>query len=53
MREDARLSGAGAGDDEQRPLGRSDRLELRLVEALQEALGGRDGDLPMLAAAPG
>ena len=50
MREDARLPGARSGDDEERPAGVPDRLELRLVQALEEALGGRDRDASMLAA---
>jgi hypothetical protein len=50
MREDARLPRARAGDDEQRPLGVPDRLELGFVEAVEEALGGCDRDQPMLAA---
>jgi hypothetical protein len=51
MREDTRLPRARAGDDEQRPVGRPDRLELGLVEAVEEALGRRDRDSSMLAAA--
>jgi hypothetical protein len=53
MREDAGLAGARAGDDEQRPLRVPDRLELGLVEAVEEALGGRDRDPSMLAAGVG
>ena len=53
VREDACLPRARAGDDEQRPLGGADRLELGLVEAVQEAVGGRDGDPSMLAARVG
>jgi hypothetical protein len=51
VREDAGLPRAGTGDDEQRPFRVPDRLELRLVEAVEEALGRRDRDPPMLAAA--
>jgi hypothetical protein len=50
MREDAGLPRARAGDDEKRPFDVADRLELGLVEAVEEALGGRDRDLSMLAA---
>jgi hypothetical protein len=53
VREDASLPRAGAGDDEQRPVRVADRLELGLVEAVEEALGGRDRDQPMLAAVHG
>ena len=49
--EDARLPGAGAGDDEERPLGRENGLALGLVEVGEVALGGRDGHRPMLAVA--
>ena len=49
IREDARLPGARAGDDEQRPLGRENGLALGLVEVGEVALGGRDGHRPMLA----
>ena len=50
MREDARLARPCPGDDEQRPLRLPDRLELGLVEAVEEALGARDSDPSMLAA---
>ena len=47
--EDARLPGARAGDDEERPLGGEDGLALGLVEVGEVALRGRDGHPPMLA----
>ena len=47
--EDARLPRAGTGDDEERALGREDRLALGLVEVGEVALGGRDGHRPTLA----
>jgi hypothetical protein len=39
MRENARLAAAGAGEDEQRPVGRLDGATLRLVEAAQQVRG--------------
>ncbi len=45
VREDARLPRARARDDEQRPFRRPDRLELGLVETVEEALGGCDRDV--------
>jgi hypothetical protein len=53
MGQDAGLARAGSGDDEKRPLRRPDRVELGLVEAFEEALGGRDCDPSMLAAGRG
>ena len=52
MREDARLAGAGAGEDEQRPLAVQDRLALGRVEVCEELLVRCDGHGSMLAAAP-
>jgi hypothetical protein len=49
--EDPRLSGARAGDDQQRPFRGQNGLPLRLVEVGQVALGRRDCHAPMLAAA--
>ncbi len=49
--ENAGLPRARSGDDEERSFGRPDRLELGLVEALEEALRRRDGDPSMLAVA--
>jgi hypothetical protein len=43
VREDARLPGAGAGDDEQRPLRRDHGLALGGVEVGEVLLGGSDG----------
>ena len=45
-REHGRLAGAGAGDDEERPLAVDDRLALGLVEALEDALLGGRQDRP-------
>ena len=42
VREDARLPRAGAGDDEERALGREHGLALGLVQVGEVALGGRD-----------
>jgi hypothetical protein len=53
MGEDAGLPRARAGDDQERTAGVPDRLELSLVQAVEEALGGRDGDPSMLAGAFG
>jgi len=50
--QDARLAGAGAGDDEERTFGAGDRLALRLVQVREVALGGRDGHRAMLPATP-
>ncbi len=41
--EDARLAGAGSGDDEKRPFRREDGLPLGLVQVGEVALGSRDG----------
>ena len=44
VREHARLPGAGAGDDQQRPLGREDGLALRVVQVGEvRGVGRRDG----------
>ena len=48
IREDARLPGPRAGDDEERPLGREDGLALRLVEVGEIGLGRRDAHRPTL-----
>src|SRR5581483_4288223 len=57
MRQHPRLAGAGAGDDEQRPLRREHGFTLRRVEALQVAVGADDGHrsrcYPGAAARPG
>ena len=50
MGEDARLPGACAGDDEQRPFGVLDRLALRLVKDGKVGLRLGDGHSSMLAA---
>ena len=50
VRQNARLAGARAGDDEQRPLGCEDSLTLRLVEVGEVGVGGRDAHRPTLAA---
>ena len=51
VREDARLAGARSGDDKERAFGVQDRVALGLVEVCEGALGGRDRDQSMLAAA--
>ena len=47
--EDARLAGAGAGDDEERPFGREDGLALGGIQVCEVALGRGDRHAPMLA----
>src|SRR5262249_13692954 len=49
MREHARLAGARAGDDEERPLGLEDGLPLRGIQVGEIALGGGRGHPPSLA----
>ena len=50
--EDAGLAGAGAGDHEQRPLGRQHRLALRRIQVLEVRLRRRRGHRPMVAGRP-
>ena len=50
VREDARLAGAGAGDDEERPFGLHDGLTLGVVQPFEVPIGADDGHAPMLAA---
>src|SRR5262245_18754520 len=49
VRKDARLSGARAGDHEQRPFGRQHRLALSGIQVGEVLLGRGDGHAPMLA----
>ena len=53
IREDARLAGACAGDDEERPFGRENGLPLGFVQVREVALGCCDAHRPMLAVAVG
>ena len=48
--EHARLAGAGAGDDEHRPLGREHGLPLGGIQVGEVLLGRRDGHASIVAA---
>jgi hypothetical protein len=52
VREDARLAGARAGDDEQRPFGGEDGLPLSRVQVGEIGLGRSDWHAPPMLATP-